>query len=102
MDMDILKRIIELRNERNWTEYHLSEEANITQSTISGWFCKNKNPTIASLEKICKAFGITLSQFFAEGEEPIVLTEEQRRMFDKWNSLTKEQKEAFLNLIEKI
>ena len=100
--MNILKRIIELRNERNWTEYRLSEEANITQSTISGWFRKNKNPTISSLEKICKAFGITLSQFFAEGGESIVLTEEQRRMFDKWNSLEKEQKEAFLNLIEKI
>jgi len=100
--VDILKRIIELRDARNWTEYRLSEEANITQSTISGWFCKNKNPTISSLEKVCKAFGITLSQFFAEGEEPIVLTEEQRRMFDKWNSLEKEQKEAFLNLIEKI
>ena len=100
--MNILKRIIELRDERNWTEYRLSEEADITQSTISAWFCKNRVPTVSSLEKICKAFGITLSQFFAEGEEPIVLTKEQRKMFDKWNSLEKEQKEAFLNLIEKI
>lgn len=62
--MDILKRIVDLRTERNWTEYQLAERSGLTQSTISSWYRKNMLPTIPSLSKICDAFGITLSQFF--------------------------------------
>lgn len=64
--MDILKRIVDLRTERNWTEYQLAERSGLTQSTISSWYRKNMLPTIPSLSKICDAFGITLSQFFLE------------------------------------
>lgn len=59
--MDILKRIVDLRTERNWTEYQLAERSGLTQSTISSWYRKNMLPTIPSLSKICDAFGITLS-----------------------------------------
>lgn len=67
--MDILKRIVDLRTERNWTEYQLAERSGLTQSTISSWYRKNMLPTIPSLSKICDAFGITLSQFFLEDEK---------------------------------
>ena len=66
--MDILKRIVDLRKERNWTEYQLAEQSGLTQSTISSWYRKNMLPTIPSLTKLCDAFGITLSQFFLEDE----------------------------------
>lgn len=69
--MDILKRIVDLRTERNWTEYQLAERSGLTQSTISSWYRKNMLPTIPSLSKICDAFGITLSQFFLEDESKI-------------------------------
>ena len=62
--MDILKKITEMRLERNWTEYELAERAELTQSTISSWYRKNLIPSIPSLEHICSAFGITLSHFF--------------------------------------
>lgn len=67
--MDILKRIVDLRTERNWTEYQLAERSGLTQSTISSWYRKNMLPTIPSLSKICDAFGITLSQFFSGGRK---------------------------------
>ena len=60
--MDILKRIVDLRKERNWTEYQLATKSGLTQSTISSWYRKDLVPSIPSLEKICSAFGITLSQ----------------------------------------
>jgi len=98
--MDVLDRILKLRNDRGWTEYRLSEESGIAQSTISSWYKKGMNPTIASLESICAAFGITLSQFFAEGESSVVLTPEQKEMLSKWSGLTDEQKEALFSLIK--
>ena len=50
--MDILKRIVDLRKERNWTEYQLAEQSGLTQSTISSWYRKNMLPTIPSLTKL--------------------------------------------------
>ena len=61
---DINERIIELRMERHWSEYQLAEKSGIGQSTISSWTRTKSMPTVPNLEKICNAFGITLSQFF--------------------------------------
>lgn len=49
--MNVLDRIVELRTERNWTEYQLAEKSGLTQSTISSWYRKDVSPTIPSLEK---------------------------------------------------
>ena len=61
---DILSTITTYREERGWTEYQLAERSGLPQSTISSWYRKNMVPTVASLEKICTAFGITLSSCF--------------------------------------
>lgn len=98
--IDILKTITEQRTARNWTEYQLAEKSGLPQTTISSWYRKKLTPSVGSIEKICRAFGITFSQFFAEGKEPVELTEEQRLMLDKWNALSSDQKQALLNLIE--
>lgn len=97
--MTILERILQLREERGWSEYRLSEEAGIAQSTISSWFRKNVNPTKTSLEKICKAFNITMSQFFAFDNEPVVLTDKQRQVLENWNKLNSKQQDIILELL---
>lgn len=99
---DVLKEITRLRKERNWTEYELAKHSGLSQSTISNWYRKEQVPTIATLEKICIGCGITLSQFFAEGDDAISLTSEQREMLDRWSSLTEEQRQLFLALFKTI
>ena len=99
--MNILQRIFELRTLRNWSEYRLSEEARLPQSTINAWYKKNNNPTFEPLEKICKAFGITLSQFFEESHDsPIVLLPEQAEMLQRWTALNDAQKQAIYSMIK--
>ena len=99
--MDILERITELRKARNWTEYRLSEESDLPQSTINTWYKKRLNPTFGPLEKICAAFGITLSQFFVAGTENVVtLTNEQMEMLKCWTALNAEQKQAVYVMIK--
>lgn len=97
--MDILEKILMLRESRHWSEYRLAEESGLPQSTISSWYSKKMTPTIASLEKICKAFGITMSQFFQEDSDSIVLTDDQKNMLDTWNRLTNEQKKTLLEFL---
>ncbi|MCI8360680.1 MAG: helix-turn-helix transcriptional regulator [Clostridiales bacterium] len=87
-------------DERHWTEYRLAEQAGLSRSTISNIFRRNNAPALATLETLCEAFGITLSQFFMEGKEPIALTDEQRKLLAKWNMLSAHQKEVLLRLID--
>lgn len=99
---DILATITACRTERGWTEYQLAERSGLPQSTISSWYRKNMVPTVSSLEKICTAFGITLSQLFAEGSEPVVLTESQRLLLERWSRLSQEQQAVVFALIDKM
>ena len=100
--MDILAKIQELANIRNWSINRLAKRAGLSQSTLSGLFLRNNCPTIPTLERICKAFGITLSEFFAEDNTLTQLTDEQREMLDKWAALSDEHKKAVIALIEKL
>ena len=100
--IDVLARITEYREARGWTEYQLAEKSGLPQSTISSWFRKGMMPTIPSLEKICNAFGITISQLFAREDELVALTPAQRKLLETWSRLDDEQQVAVFQLIEKM
>lgn len=102
MIKNILEEITRLRLQRKWSEYDLAKHSGVPQSTISTWYRKEQTPTIDSLEKICRGFGITLSQFFSEGDEAVYLTAKQKDMLDNWSSLTEKQQELFLELFKNI
>ena len=97
--MDTHARLQQLLRERGWTEYKLSKECGLAQSTIGNIFRRNTLPSIATLEMICKGFGITLSQFFADGEM-VELTPELREVFESWMVLTPAQKSAVLQMLK--
>lgn len=99
---DVLSTIAAYRKERGWTEYQLAERSGLPQSTISSWYRKNMIPTVPSLEKICIAFGITLSQLFAEGDSPVALTPSQRQLLERWSRLSEEQQAVVFQLIDKM
>ena len=99
--MDILGKISHLREERNWSEYQLSVRSGLTQSTISSWYRKNTLPTIPSLERICDAFGISMSQFFMEeNETQVILEEKQIRLISYMERLDPAQAELITSLVE--
>ena len=99
---DILATNTKYRQDRGWTEYQLAERSGLPQSTISSWYRKNMIPTVPSLEKICMAFGFTLSQLFAEEENTVSLTDSQMRLLDSWSRLTEEQQAAVFTLIDRM
>lgn len=100
IEMDAQNCIKKLMGERGWTDYRLAKEANLSHSTVTNMFNRNNAPTLPTLESVCRAFGITLSQFFAEGDEPVQMTKEQRILFSRWNPLTDEQKRLLLDLMK--
>lgn len=96
--MDAQKRIRQLMEKRGWTDYRLAKEANLSHSTVTNMFNKNNAPTLPTLEAVCRAFGITLTQFFTEDGESQI-TEEQQKLFSIWSTLTDEQKRLLLDLM---
>lgn len=99
--MDILEKITNLREERHWTEYQLAEKSGLTQSTISSWYRKDMLPSITSLEKICDAFGLTLSQFFLEdGNNTVLLNDNQIKLLNAAAKLDSTQLNALLTFLD--
>lgn len=97
--MDINARLKEMTQQRGWSEYRLAKECGLSESTIANIFRKNCTPSFSTLEIICKAFGVSLSQFFAEGNM-MTLTPEEQELVGKWALLTPEQKDGFLRMME--
>lgn len=97
--MDILQQIAKRRDERGWSDYRLAKEANIPQSTLSNLFKRENSPTIATLEAICRAFGISLAQFFSDTDAACALTPEQKELLDTWILLPTAQREKVMAYI---
>ncbi len=100
--VDILGRITRQRLLRNWTEYQLAQKSGIPQSTISSWYRKKMLPTLPSLEKICRAFDMTMAQFLSENNCLTEITPGQEELLNRWELLTPSQKNAFLGLMDSI
>ena len=96
--MDIHEKLQQPLDERGWTKYQRARRSGLRDATIANIFRRNTMPSIPTLEAICKGYGITLSQFFAEGEM-VELTPELKELFDSWASLTPDQKSAAQQMI---
>ncbi len=97
--MKVLDKIKELIDKENITIYELSKRSGVPQSTLTNLFIRYNNPSISTLEQICKGLNITLSEFFNDGDE-IDLTSEEKRVIEKYKKLSKEQKDAIVNIMD--
>ena len=96
--MDVNERLRKMLQERGLTTYKMAELSGLSHTTLANVFKRNTVPSISTLQAICKGFGITLSQFFAEGEM-VEMTPELKELFDGWVNLNPEQKAAVQQMI---
>ncbi len=96
--MEILEKLDRLLEDRGWSEYRLAKECGLSESTIANIYRRNSVPSVATLQAICRGFGISMSQFFAENEM-VELTDQTRELFRLWATLTREQKNCILEVI---
>lgn len=98
--MDTILRLRELMNSRGWSEYRLAKKSKLSMSTISNIFHRGSIPSIPTLETLCNTFGISLGQFFSDGDEPISLTPEQKELLDNWSTLSDQQRHLVKELLK--
>ena len=96
---DVLSKIQNERLKRGWSEYTLAKNSELSQSTISSWYRKELEPSLASLERICNGLGITLAQLFSSDEYPSNLSPDQTDLLEAWERLSPEQRKALIALL---
>ena len=89
--MDILGKIKVLQGQRGWTDYKLAQK-------LSSLYARKSPPKLETLQCICNAFGITLSQFFLENESVEILSETEKQMLRVFRKLTPKQQQALIQV----
>ena len=94
----IADKIASLCEKRDISKYRLSQLSGISQSSLTRIMAQENLPSLITLEKICTALGMTLSQFFQEGNSEN-LTEEQKEVLKIWNDLSTNEQETVLSML---
>lgn len=92
--IDIGNRVIELRKLHKISQNKLAISLNVAAATINKIEKNTAKPSIDLLIKICEFFSITLSEFFNDNSEHIVLTSELKELLNSAKDLTPSQLEA--------
>lgn len=102
--VNVIQRIRQLNQERDWTDYRLAKEAGLSQSTISNLTARGNSPTLFTLERICRAYGMSLSQFFCgcDGTEDIDSAQELQQLCSLYQRLSKYQRKDAIRYIRSL
>lgn len=100
--MNILKKINKMRIDRNWSVYRLSVESGISQSTLTNMFNRETLPSITTLECICNAFGVTMSEFFAEENSNQANEIDANELIKLFNNMDEDAKELVILLMHEL
>ena len=93
--MDVMQRLIQIMERENLTAYELAKKCDISPSTITTMFRRDKLPSIPTLQKICKGLDISMAEFFYEDDG-------SNSVENKYNSLSEKSKEIILYLLDKL
>jgi len=77
----------------------LAERSDLDPSVICSIYTRSYEPTITTLNSICKGLGITLSEFFAEDEKYTELTEVERAFLKILNRVPKRKHELLRQIL---
>ena len=99
--MDIREKLLGLMKERNWSYYRLAKESDMAWSTVRNMFERGTEPTLPTLEAICKGLDITLADLLV-GYSVAELSDDQRELLENWEKLDASDKKLCLDLLRSL
>ena len=93
-----IRRIKELMEKNNFNAYRLASKSGVSLSTLTSMFNKNTDPRVQTLEKICSACDISISQFFERSSRD--LTKDQDYLLEAYNQLSPSKKEHLISYLD--
>lgn len=97
--IDIKKRVRYYMDMRKMNNNQLAIAADLNPSVISSLFTRSSEPELTTLSSICAGLNITLSEFFAEGNQ-YELTEKQREILYLFGQLPEEKQELGISVLK--
>lgn len=92
--IDVKAKISFLMEVNGWSEYELSKRSGIHRSTIASIARGKNSPRVDTLNEICEAFGISISDFLKEELNEI------DEIVSKYRRLGEKQKLIVRNIFE--
>lgn len=71
MDVQVGRRLRELREARGLSQEALAEKAGLNPKFYSRLEAQGANTTVATLQRVCAALGVPLSEVFMEPDQPM-------------------------------
>jgi len=90
--------IKDLCKKRHVSKYRLAQLTGIAQSSLGRIVANESTPSLQTLEKICSALDVTLSQFFQDEKENH-LTDKQNEVMEIWNDLSADEQAVVLAML---
>lgn len=83
VEQRLARRLVALRMQRGWSLETLSEETGISRATLSRIERAETSPTASLLNKLCRAYSLTMSRLLSEAEnpEPLQLSRQQQSVW---------------------
>ena len=97
--MDVTQKLMLILEDRGWSEYRLAKESNLPHSTVLNIFQRNNQSIYFYIGSHVQWFGHNISSIFTEDESLVMLTEEQKEILEKYEALSKAQKEMIVDLL---
>ena len=102
---DIIARIDQLQSERHMSDYDITKRGNLSTGCMSKLRGKGNFPRLDTLQKICEALEVSLSEFFnmsSKARNGEFLTEYELRLVSYSRLIDKNQKERLMAYAEGI
>ena len=91
-DPELLAALDDYLRRQGWKQAELARRTGVNSSTISDWLKGRYGPGSDALRAVCRAFGVSRSEFWARGER-LVAEEKERRAAAEMAQL-EEQRDA--------
>lgn len=99
----VFERIQQLCQKQHLSLYRLAQKSELPYSSVNNIIHRRTCPTISTIEKLCKGFNITPSEFFDFVYYPLLdesLSEEEDELIRKYRSLSLRKKDLLQAYID--
>lgn len=98
--IDIASRLLKLRNDKDFSVYRLSKEAEVSENYIHKIERGESLPSLYILEKLLSRLGSTIPEFLNEDGEMMYPSDFERELLESVRELPEEKAEAILHIIK--
>lgn len=98
--MDIASRLKKIRTSKGYSVYKLSQISGVSETHIRDLERGDRNPSLDTVDRIAKTFGMSLSALLNENEEISYLKAKEKELLECYRMLSDDQGDTLLAFIK--